>query len=415
MTPTPRACLLLGAIAVSALVVPLALAGAAALALAAATVVDAFAARRAPAVERDLPSVLARGVPAALRVRVRTAAPGSVRLRQAAVPDLAIAPAVGTDSLDATIVARRRGRHRLPGVATRGHGPLGLGRWDHRTSAPNEVRVLPDVVVARRLALAVRRGRLQEAGLRSRGPLGPGTEFERVRDYVPDDDIRLVNWRATARVGRPMSNEHRVDTERDVVCLVDAGRLMAAPLGDRTRLDAALDAVTAVALVADELGDRAGAIAFDAAVRARVAPGRARGSAVVEALFDLEPSTLDSDYELAFRAVARAKRAFVLVLTDLLEEAAARPLVAAVPVLARRHAVAVASTTDPELGARVATPPRAEADVLAAAVAVDVLAARRRAAALVRRAGAQVIEAAPGALPAACVDAYLRAKARLRP
>jgi hypothetical protein len=85
-----------------------------------------------------------------------------------------------------------------------------------------------------------------------------------------------------------------------------------------------------------------------------------------------------------------------------------------VPVLARRHAVTVASATDPELLARVATPPRRDGDVLAAAVAVDVLEARRRAAALVRRAGAQVVEASPGALPAACVDAYLRAKARLR-
>jgi uncharacterized protein (DUF58 family) len=414
VTPTPRACLLLGAIALSALVVPLTLVAAAALALAAATVVDALAVRRAPDVARELPRVLARGVPAALRVRARAAGPGRLRLRQATVPDLAIEPAVGTDGLDATLVARRRGRHRLPGVATRGEGPLGLGRWDHRAGAPAEVRVLPDVVVARRLALAVRRGRLQEAGLRSRGALGPGTEFERVRDYVPDDDIRVVNWRATARMGRPMSNEHRVDTERDVVCVVDAGRLMAAPLGDRTRLDAALDAATAVVLVADELGDRAGAIAFDGALRARVAPGRARGIAVIEALYDLEPSGLDSDYELAFRALTRAKRAFVLVLTDLLEEAAARPLVAAVPVLARRHAITVASATDLDLAAVVATPPRRDGDVLAAAVAVDVLDARRRAAALVRRAGAQVVEASPGALPAACVDAYLRAKARLR-
>jgi uncharacterized protein (DUF58 family) len=415
MTPSPRACVLLGAIACSALVLPAALVVGAALALVAATVVDAVAARRAPDVERELPGVLARGVPAQLRVSARAAGPGSVRLRQATVPDLAIEPAIGTGGLEATIVARRRGRHRLPAVATRCVGPLRLGRWDHRVGSPVEVRVLPDVAVARRLALAVRRGRLQEAGLRSRGPLGPGTEFERVRDYVPDDDIRLVNWRATARAGRPMSNEHRVDTERDVVCVVDAGRLMAAPLGDRTRLDAALDAVTAVALVADELGDRAGAIAFDDVVRARVAPGRARGATVVEALFDLEPSAVDSDYELAFRAVTRAKRAFVLVLTDLLEEAAARPLVAAVPVLARRHAVTVASASDPDLGAGVGTPPETEADVLAAAVAVDVLDARRRAAALVRRAGAQVVEAPPGALPAACVDAYLRAKARLRP
>jgi uncharacterized protein (DUF58 family) len=189
---------------------------------------------------------------------------------------------------------------------------------------------------------------------------------------------------------------------------------MAAPLHDRTRLDAALDAVTAVALVADELGDRCGAVAFDREIRARVTPKRGGGDAVVRTLFDLEPRSVDSDFELAFRAIGGAKRAFVLVFTDLLEEAAAGPLVAAVPVLARRHAVAVASVRDPDLDALVTTAPGGDGDLYAMAVAVDVLDARRRAAKLVERAGAEVVEAGPGALAAACVRAYLRAKARAR-
>ena len=260
----------------------------------------------------------------------------------------------------------------------------------------------------------MRRGRFGDPGRMSRGPLGLGTDFESIRDYLPDDDIRQVNWLATARLGRPMSNQFRVEQDREVLCVVDAGRLMTAPLHDRTRLDAALDAVTAVALVADELGDRCGAVAFDSEIRARVTPRRGGGDAVVRALFDLEPRLVDSDYDLAFRAVGRAKRAFVLVLSDLLEEAAAGPLVAAVPVLARRHAVAVASVRDPDLDALVGTPPRGEGDLYAMAVAVDVLDARRRAAKLVERAGAEVVEAGPGALAAACVRAYLRAKARAR-
>jgi uncharacterized protein (DUF58 family) len=145
-----------------------------------------------------------------------------------------------------------------------------------------------------------------------------------------------------------------------------------------------------------------------------VTPKRGGGDAVVRALFDLEPRSVDSDFELAFRAIGGAKRAFVLVLTDLLEEAAAGPLVAAVPVLARRHAVAVASVRDPDLDALVTTAPAGEGDLYAMAVAVDVLDARRRAAKLVERAGAEVVEAGPGALAAACVRAYLRAKARAR-
>src|SRR5437879_9848418 len=157
-------------------------------------------------------------------------------------------------------------------------------------------------------------------------------------------------------MGRPMSNQYRVDQDRDVLCLCDGGRLMAAPVDDRTRLDAALDALTAVALVADDVGDRYGAVAFDAQVRRRLEPRRGNGRAVVEALFDLETVPVDSDYDAAFRALP-VKRACVLLFTDLLEPSAARPLLDAVPWLARRHAVIVASSRDPDLDALVSTPP----------------------------------------------------------
>jgi uncharacterized protein (DUF58 family) len=218
-----------------------------------------------------------------------------------------------------------------------------------------------------------------------------------------------------------MSNQYRTEQDRDVVLVLDAGRLSAAPLPAPapdavvpTVLDACLDALTAVALVADEVGDRCGAIAFDDEVRAAIKPGRAQGTAVVRALFDVQPSGSDSDYDLAFRRVEGAKRAFVLVLCDLLEETAARPLVAAMPVLTRRHAVVVASPADPALAAHTATAPRTAGDVARTAVALEVRAARDRAAALVRGAGAQVVEAPADRLPRACVAAYLRAKARAR-
>jgi uncharacterized protein (DUF58 family) len=276
------------------------------------------------------------------------------------------------------------------------------------------VLVYPDLPTAFRLALAVRQGRFRETGQRSRGPLGLGTDFESIREYLPDDDVRQVNWPATARVGRPMSNQYRVEQDRDVVVVVDVGRLMAAPLGDRTRLDAAVDAAAAVAFVADEVGDRCGAVAFDAEVRRTVSPRRKGGRAVIGGLFDLEPTSADSDYELAFRTVRGLKRAFVLVLTDLLDEAAARTLVDAVPLLARRHAVAVASAADTDLDAIVRREPGSALDVYAAAVALDVLDARSRVAAQLRRAGADVLEAPPERLAAACVGTYLRAKARAR-
>ena len=338
--------------------------------------------------------MLSRGVPAALRARTTAPASGTVRIRQAAPPDLELAPREADGALDATLVARRRGRHELPAPATRTRGPLGLATWDHRVGTAAEVSVYPDLAMAWRIARSVREGRFREQGVSARGPLGLGTDFELVRDYLPDDDVRQVNWRATARLGRPMSNQYRVEQDRDVVVLVDAGRLSAAALplaGDApgrprgTVLDAALDVLAAVALVADEVGDRCGAIAFDDRIRAALAPRRRGGAVVVRALHDLEPRLVDADHAAAFRRVEGAKRAFVLILSDLLEPVAARSLAEAVPVLAKRHVVVVASPEDPGLAAAAVAGGGLPLEVAAATMresrdaAVRVVRARRRA------------------------------------
>jgi uncharacterized protein (DUF58 family) len=414
MSPTPRAAVLLAVLALATAVTAPAVGLLGALVLAGAVIADALAARRRPRVRRDAPRHMARGVAGRLRIEAAPGGPGRVRLRQPSSPALALEPREGEGGLDAALVPRRRGRHRLGPVALRSEGPLRLGRWHHSAETEHEVTVLPDLPSARRLAIAVRQGRFREAGRLTRGPIGLGTDFESIRDYEPDDDIRQVNWRATQRLQRPMSNQYRVEQDREVLLLLDSGRLMASPLGDRTRLDAAVDAAVAVALVADAVGDRAGVLAFDAAVRRRLAPRRAGGRAVVRALIDLEPSALEPDYELAFRSVEGAKRSLVLVFCDLLEEAAARPLADAVPVLSRRHHVTIATVRDPDLDAVLASPPAGDHGVAAQAVALDVLGARERVSHMLRRAGAQVVEAPAAGLAAACVGAYLRAKARGR-
>ena len=408
MSPTPLAAWLLAACAAAALVVPDALAITAFGAVAVATAVDAWMVRQAPQLARTVPDVLSRGVPAELLVS--SSESRALRIRQPANADLHLVPEEADDELDADIVATRRGRHVLPGPASRSIGPLRLGAWYHRSQDAGEVLVYPDMPAAFRLAMDVRYGRFREEGRRSRGPLGLGTELESIRDYLPDDDIRQVNWRATARVGRPMSNQYRIEQDREVICLLDAGRLMAAPIGDRTRMDAAVDAVAAMAAVADEVGDRVGVVAFADRLTRSLDPRRSNGRAVVQAVFDLEAAPVDSNYELAFRRVTGAKRAFVLILTDLLDQGAAAPLIDAMAILARHHSVAIAAVRDDRIDAAATSPPDSAADAHRMAVALDVLESRRLVTTQLARFGAEVIEAPLGEFSSSCVGAYLRSR-----
>jgi uncharacterized protein (DUF58 family) len=413
VSPTGRTVALLAAVALAALAVPVPLALAGVALVLVGFVVDAAWVRRPPVVERRVRTEVVRGVPVRFEVVVAPRPAVRVAVRQPQTADLRVTPAEHADGIEGELVATARGVHRLEPVAVRSTGPLGLGRWLHRAAGAVDVTSHADLPGARRIAAAVRAGTFRDPGLR-RGPLGLGTDFESVRDYTPDDDIRHLNWRATERTGRAMVNQYREDTERDLWCLVDAGRLLASPVGDRTRLDAALDALAAVAAVADAVGDRVGAVVFDGEVRRVVRPQRANAAALTHLLDDLQPHLVDSDYQAGFARVASAKRSLVIVFTDLLDAAAARPLLAAVPVLVRRHAVLVAGTNDPDLVEAVTRPPSSRRALLEAGVATEILAERDQVRSRLAGVGAVVVDAPVERLATRCVSAYLQLKSTAR-
>ena len=135
---------------------------------------------------------------------------------------------------------------------------------------------------------------------------------------------------------------------------------------------------------------------------------------MVNAVHDLEPEDGDSNYEAAFRLVARRKRALVVLFTDLLDESAAIPLLEAIDVLARRHVVVVAVSTDEDLVAATTAPPESIHDVLRASVAAGALSEKGAVVARIRHRGVRTVEARGAGLPAVCVAAYLDTKANAR-
>jgi uncharacterized protein (DUF58 family) len=383
--------------------------------LAGTVLVDIVAAGRGvPAATRSTIPTLALRVPVPLVVDVPVPAARGARLRQPTPPELAVDPDDVTGTvIDGELTGLHRGVHHLPPAVIRITGPIGLGSCDHHVGIAEPVTVFPDLPKARRLAAARRQGRSSDEG-RIRSRLGIGTELESIRDYSPDDDVRQINWVASARAGRAMSNQYRVDENRDLVCVVDTGRLMASPVGPVTRLDVALDALTTLAVAADDAGDRVGALSFAATVTRRMSPRRRGADAVVRALFDLEPTEVESDYDRAFMALGHHKRALIALFTDLVDESASRSLLASCPVLTRHHAVLIATCRDPDLTSAVSDPPHDVRDVLRSAVALDILESRHRAISRLRSMGATVVEASPEKLGSACVHAYLMLKQRAR-
>jgi uncharacterized protein (DUF58 family) len=383
-------------------------------------------------VERELPGIVPLGTEARITWRIahrpgrdRFLAGRGIRVRVAdeLAPSLGavtrrvrvVVPPRGRAVAETVVRPSRRGRFAPTEVAVRVEGPLGLAARQGRRRVPGVLRVYPPFESRDEAELRVNKARILEVGLRSAQGRGGGTEFDSMREYGVDDEFRRIDWAATARSGKPIVRTYRAERNQTVLLLLDSGRTMAGRVADVPRLDHAMDAVMLLTSLATRLGDRAGLVAFDREVRAVVGPGHARDqlSRVTEAMYQLQPLLVESDYRGAFAETLTRfrRRAMLVVLTELAEQAVAETLLPALPLIARDHLVVVASVADPEVrGWALATPVEPGAAYRKAA-AVAALADRRRTVARLRGLGAVVVDAPPGRLAPDLADAYLRVKA----
>jgi uncharacterized protein (DUF58 family) len=326
----------------------------------------------------------------------------------------AVVPPHATARLDASIMPARRGVLALGPVTVRVEGPLGLAGRQATIPVTGAVKVYPRLPGRAHIAARLDRTRALLAGERSSVVRGRGGEFDALREYHPDDEFRRINWYATARAAKPISNVYREERNQQVLLLLDAGRMMAGTVEGVSRFEWAIDAAIAVAEVAARAGDHVGMAAFSATIAARVPPrsGRAHPARVLDALFDLQPTLDAPGYAGVFAALLSRwrRRSLLVLITEITDVAAMEPLFRALPVLLRRHLVVVGAVRDPAVEAAAALLPSTSEEAYTKAAAAHALDQRERAAARLRAMGAGVVDRPAGDLAPALADQYLRAK-----
>ncbi|MFJ6349258.1 DUF58 domain-containing protein [Streptomyces sp. NPDC092046] len=346
-----------------------------------------------------------------LRARLRDAWPPSST--QTPARQKLTVPAGERRRFATTLRPSRRGDHRAERVTVRSYGPLGLAARQGNHEVPWTVRVLPPF--ASRKHLPSRLARLRELdGRTSVLTRGEGTEFDSLREYVPGDDTRSIDWRATARRTTVAVRTWRPERDRHILIVLDTGRTSAGRVGDVPRLDASMDAALLLTALAARAGDRVDLLAYDRRLRAQV-QGRSASDvlpAVVDALAPLEAELVETDARgLAATALARAPRRSLIVLLTGLEAAPVEEgLLPVLPQLTQRHTVLVASVADPHI-ARMAGARGTLDGVYEAAAATQAQAQRLRTAEQLQRHGVTVVDATPDDLAPALADAYLALKA----
>lgn len=322
------------------------------------------------------------------------------------------------------VVPPARGKAAFGDLHVRVIGRARLGAAIVTTPAAEEVRVYPNILGPRRYDLAARLGDLRQVGFRQIRRSGGGGEFEQLREYAGGDSFRDVDWKSTAKRGRPVTRVYRQERSQQVIIAVDAGRMMATRLtadGDRaaiSKLDHSINAALLVAWVALQKGDRVGVLVFSDVVRSFVRPGRGavQYRRILEALYDVPAEQTHVDYRrfVEFVKLRVPKRALLMMFTDLVDETQARPLVEHVSLLRRKH-LPVCVTMEDRIALDLATMPvRTVPGAFQRAAAADLLAERRGTAAHLRKNAIDLIEAPPGELAVATVNKYLEIKARNR-
>ena len=310
----------------------------------------------------------------------------------------------------------RRGDYDFGDLYLRWASVLGLLRRQARFAAAEQVKVYPNLVDVRRYDLLLRKNRLWELGVRNVRLRGPGTEFERLREYQPDDEYRRINWKATARRGTPITMEYQTERSQNLVALLDVGRLMRSPVGDVAKMDYAINAVLLLAYVAGQKGDRIGAMTFASEVQHWLAPrtGKAQFHRMLELLYKVQGQPVEPDYAQAFAyfAAKQNRRSLVLVFTDLTGSVSYEMLVAQMIRLRRTHLPLLVTMRDPTVEAMARQPVEDTISLYRRTVAETLLRERDLVLERLRNQGVLTLDVPADELSIALINRYLEIKAR---
>ncbi len=318
------------------------------------------------------------------------------------------------ETLTFTVNPKQRGEYPWGDLQLQQRSSLGLAWADWTVPASETVAVYPDLIGLNQLSVKLA---LQATGtLKQKRRMGVGTEFAELREYGIGDDLRFVDWKATARLSQPLVRVLEPEREQTLLILLDRGRLMTAQVQGLTRFDWGVNAALSLALAGVSRGDRVGLGVFDRTLHTWLPPkgGRANFQQMIERLTPLQPVLEESDYlAIATHAAQQQhRRSLVVIITDIVDETASAELLSALARLRPRHLPFCITLRDPAID-RQAHQPTAQVDAAyQRAVALDLLSQRETAFARLKKRGVLVLDAPAHEISEPLVESYLRIKSQ---
>lgn len=314
------------------------------------------------------------------------------------------------------IKPHQRGRAKFERVHFRYPSRFGLWWLREERELVSEVKVYPDIRAVNEYELMAQKNRLSEMGLKMHRLRGQGSEFERLRDYRFEDEMRHIDWKATAKHSRLISREFNVERNQNIVILLDSGRTMRIESDGISHLDRGLNAAIMLSYIALGQGDNVALTAFSGNIDRATKPVRGRPGVqtIVRHTFDLEATTDVADYALAVEDMRRRhrKRSLVILITHVVDEQHLESVGRYFRTLVSPHLVLCVFLRDPAMSKLANRVPTGDIEAFQVAGAAEMLAAHTKQVARLRESGVLVLETLPEQLTAEVINQYLEVKAR---
>ncbi|MHB0997868.1 MAG: DUF58 domain-containing protein [Armatimonadota bacterium] len=381
-------------------------------------------------IEREWQTTLSIGEPNPVWITAnhRGSRPFIVQVRDEPPIEFEVDPAIVKFTIEPGSIERHnykaipddRGDYVFEDLNARYMTKLGLLVRQERIPAQMTIKVYPDIFQTKKHQLLARENRVVQMGLRRSKMHGQGQEFERLRDYMPDDSPRHIDWKATARRNTLTTREYDLEQSQNIMILLDIGRNMASRTVDEngspgiTKADCAINASVLLAHVAAQTDDRVGLFCFARGPIAYLPPGKGAPQArrLLETLYPLQPRTEESSYYESFMLLSQKqrKRSLIFLFTDLIDAEASNRLISHIGLLTRKHLVVCVALSDYELPSIIESVPQKSADLYTQAVALSMVRERKKALAKLSAQGVITIDATPSDLSVATVNKYLQLK-----
>ncbi len=309
-----------------------------------------------------------------------------------------------------------RGEYSFGAVHVFVRTPLGFGVRRFSVAADTHVKVYPSYLQLRKYAFLAFDQRLRMPGLKRMRRLGHTSEFEHIKEYVPGDDTRTLNWKATARTGRAMVNQYRDERAQPVYCLIDKGRLMQMPFRGMSLLDYAINTALVMSYIAIKKEDHAGLLTYAERPYDFVYAGRRNNQLyrISEALYKQETAFLEADFERLYITVSRnlPHRSLLLLFTNFTTLSGLRRQLPYLKKIAEKHILVVIFFQNTELRRLIETKAHSLRALYHQTIAEKMQDEKEGMLLLLRQHGLYGVLSAPEELTVDTINQYLEMKAR---